>query len=170
MFGMLESFLRTPIRSWTLPTHPKSFLEAPWRLLRKVEFSLKSWFFVSQKNLSSHRKFSQTHRQTQQLYSWVCLDLAQCSRVNWIHIFWNIFIFVSKNHTFLTAQLKHDFQANRITLRARKALRVKFWLAFLISTWRARWTVNLCSPRGMTRRAFLPAPLYSSCVPRTQCL
>ena len=33
-------------------------------------------------------------------------------------------MFVSKNHTFLTAQLKHDFPANRITLRARKALRV----------------------------------------------
>ena len=31
---------------------------------------------------------------------------------------------MSKNHTFLTAQLKHDFPANRITLRARKALRV----------------------------------------------
>ena len=47
-----------------------------------------------------------------------------CSRVKRIHRFWNIFICVSKKHTFLTAQLKHDFPANRITLRARKALRV----------------------------------------------
>ena len=50
--------------------------------------------------------------------------MENCSGVKRIQGWREIFIFVIKIYTFLTPSFEHDFPCNRITLRARKALRV----------------------------------------------
>ena len=62
------------------------------------------------------------------------------------------------------------FRAIQAQERSRSRSLVKLFKEIAHITWRARWTVNLCSPRGMTRRAFLPAPRHSSHSSHTQCL
>ena len=52
---------------------------------------------------------------------------------------------MSKNHTFLTTQFKHDFPANRITLRARNALRVIYLHKKYL--WRGEASFRVLSPR-----------------------
>ena len=70
-----------------------------------------------------------------------------------IHRFRNIFIFVPKNHTFWQPKLKHNCPPNRITLRARKVLRVIFG--------KSACTFRYNLTRRCTNKSYSPTALRS---------
>ena len=79
------------------------------------------------KKFSSSRNFSQGMHLAQQVHSWMNIDLGKAGKLlrgETNSQILKYFTFSAQNLRFLTTQLKHDFPANRITLRARQALRI----------------------------------------------
>ena len=65
--------------------HSTHILEASWKLPRhfreKSTFHENLDFFGVTKNLSLLVTFSKTHRQTQRIHSWICLDLRNVKKL-----------------------------------------------------------------------------------------
>ena len=74
--GSLKNPLRYSEHAESLQKHPRSFLDAPRRVWRKLEISWKSRLFGVTKKMSLPRNFSQRIESTQRMQFWIGIDLS----------------------------------------------------------------------------------------------